>query len=220
MPDRKKPSSTVVDYYDDLFELNGAVMDKASYEKHTAAPVSPEPPAAEQPPSDEPAAVQSPFDQPQDFRQIAAQAIEADQRMEYHPGIASFVVLQEETGEYIETSETYQPGEMRMVLGAPQMIRTGSGSYRTSGSYRRITSGSYRLTSGSYRITSGSYRFTSGSYRLSSGSYRLTSGSYRISSGSYRLTSGSCPFCTAIVPVNTSGLLWGSDAGGYGLNLI
>ncbi|MDO5784162.1 MAG: hypothetical protein Q4P20_03755, partial [Eubacteriales bacterium] len=159
MPDRKKPSPTVADYYDDLFELNGAVMDKASYEKHTAAPPSSEPPTAAQPSSDQPATAQSPFDQPQDFRQLAAQAIEEDRQVEYYPETASFVVLQEETGEYIETSETYRPGEMRMILGAPHFVRTGSGSYRTSGSYR-LTSGSYRLSSGSYRITSGSYRLS------------------------------------------------------------
>lgn len=209
MSDRKKPSSTVVDYYDDLFELNGAVMDKASYEKHTAALASSEPPATTQPLSNQSTAVQSPFDQPQDFRQLAAQAIEADQQMEYHPEIASFVVLHEETGEYIETGETYHPGEMRMILGAPHVIRTSSGSYRTSGSYR---------------LSSGSYRITSGSYRLSSGSYRLTSGSYRLSSGSYRFSSGSRSFRGVIPPAGeqpyTGSLLWGADVGGYGLNLI
>lgn len=220
MPDTKKPVSSVADYYGDLFELNGAVMDQDSYEKHTAScPASaPQPEAA---PSEQPAAPVSPFDQPQDFRQIAAQAIEADRQAEYRPETASFVVLQEETGEYVETAEVFRPGEMHMVLGSTQLIRTGSGSYRRSGSYR-LSSGSYRLTSGSYRITSGSYRLSSGSYRRSSGSYRRSSGSYRPSSSSYHLIS--CPRYLPALPIGeqpyTGSLLWSSDLGGYGLGLI
>ncbi|MCI6925494.1 MAG: hypothetical protein MR761_00005, partial [Butyricicoccus porcorum] len=112
-----------------------------------------------------------------------------------------FVPYTVENGEYYEyipTNETVCENEFRILLGAPMLVRCGSGSYRTSGSYR-LSSGSYRLTSGSYRLTSGSYRISSGFYRLSSGlhrhqheyEYRVSSGSFRRSSGSFRLTSGS-----------------------------
>lgn len=205
MSDHTAHIPQVSEYYDGLYVLNGAVMDKDSYEKHTAAApeVSPEAdtaaPAAS--PEADTAVASDPFSVPQDLRQMAAQAFEADRQAEYRPETAVFVPYTVENGEYYEyipTNETVCENEFRILLGAPMLVRCGSGSYRTSGSYR-LSSGSYRLTSGSYRLTSGSYRISSGFYRLSSGlhrhqheyEYRVSSGSFRRSSGSFRLTSGS-----------------------------
>ncbi len=196
MSDRTVHIPQVAEYYDDLYMLNGAVMDKNSYEKHTAAmpAVPPETTTAASVSSPEPDVAESdPFCAPQDLRQMAAQAFEADQQVEYRPETAVFVPYTIENGEYYEyvpTTETVCENTFHLLLGAPTRMRLGSGSYRTSGSYR-LSSGSYRLTSGSYRLSSGSYRLTSGSYRLTSGFYRLSSGSFRLSHSSFRPTSGS-----------------------------
>lgn len=147
MPDIKKPVPSVEEYYDGLYGLDGAVLDKDSYEKHVNHTL---------------------FEQPQDLRQIAADAIHAERQAEYRPETAAFLAQQPETGEYIQTYEAYVPTEMRITLNAPYIIRQGSGSY--------LSSGSYRLSSGSYYISSGSYRFSFGSsYRMSSslGGYGL-----------------------------------------------
>ena len=129
-----KESSGMLAYYADLYELDGAVLDKASYEKHTASPSQEE--------------STDPFSVPQDFREIAAQAIEADRQF----AEASAETPVEEdvityTTEYIE-----QPS-----AAAGCLMHRGSGSYRSSGSYRmssRRSSGSFRSSSGSYRASS------------------------------------------------------------------
>ena len=219
MPDHTAHIPQVEEYYDGLYVLNGAVMDKDSYEKHTAAASATSPEADTSAPAASPevdtaspeahdAAASDPFSAPQDFRQMAAQAFESDRQTEYRPETAVFVpytVEDREYYEYVPTGETFCEDGFRILLGAPMLVRCGSGSYRTSGSYRlssgsyRLSSGSYRLISGSYRITSGFYRLSSGrhqheheyEYRVSSGSFRRLSGSFHRSSGSFRLTSGS-----------------------------
>lgn len=216
MPDHTSHIPQVEEYYDGLYVLNGAVMDKDSYEKHTAAASATSPEADTSAPAASPevdtaapaaspeahdAAASDPFSAPQDFRQMAAQAFESDRQAEYRPETAVFVpytVEDREYYEYVPTGETFCEDGFRILLGAPMLVRCGSGSYRTSGSYR-LSSGSYRLSSGSYRLISGSYRITSGFYRLSSGrhqheheyEYRVSSGSFRRSSGSFRLLSSS-----------------------------
>lgn len=251
MSDNKNTPLTVNEYYDNLYELHGAVMDEESYKRHTeTAPAIPIAEsvasvecAAECPDSAESAnenrqpevTLDTVFSEPQDLRQIAAKQMEADRRVEYRPECITYVIPR-------LTGETCVETETRMVLDTPQMIRNGSGSYLSSGSY-----GSYRLvssykTSGSYVIHT--YRFNqnqnnnrgSGSFRLSSfrtsGSFRLksfrTSGSFRgrssfrRGSGSYRLSSQ----CICI-PVQIEedkpymgSFGWDFDLGGYGLDLI
>lgn len=238
MSDNKNKPLPVTEYYNDLYELHGAVMDAESYARHKeadpAAPAvvsspsaedsatyAPEPPCPAEPAtsSSQPeVTLDAVFSEPQDLRQIAAKQIEADRRIEYRPECVTYVIPR-------FTGETCIETETRMVFDAPHMVRCGSGSYISSGSYGSYlmvssyrTSGSYVMTeysfnqnnnnnrgSGSYR-SSGSFRLrTSGSYR-GSGSFRLssfrTSGSYRgrssfrLSSGSYR-PSSQC-FCIPV----------------------
>ena len=250
MPDHTAHIPQVEEYYDGLYVLNGAVMDKDSYEKHTAAASATSPEADTSAPAASPeahdAAASDPFSAPQDFRQMAAQAFESDRQTEYRPETAVFVpytVEDREYYEYVPTGETFCEDGFRILLGAPMLVRCGSGSYRTSGSYR-LSSGSYRLSSGSYRLISGSYRITSGFYRLSSGRHQheheyeyRSSGSFRLTSGSYRLSPDS--FCmpeqAEPVPGDTfcpqealevadkpymGSFGWDFDLGGYGLDLI
>lgn len=208
MSDRPAHTPQVEEYYDNLYVLNGAVMDKDSYEKHTTAAAPDEPSEAACAAAPETAG--DPFSAPQDFRQMAAQAFDADRQAEYRPETAVFVPCTTETEEYceeyVETDGGFTEGTYRILLGAPALLRLGSGSFRTSGSYR-LSSGSFRRSSGSYRITSRSYRVSSwlhqyeyeyrrssGSYQLSSGSFRRSSGSFRLSSGSFRRSSGSFRF--------------------------
>ena len=226
MSDNKNKPLPVTEYYNDLYELHGAVMDAESYARHKEA--DPSVPAVESAApvehASEPLCPSAPvvsdsqpevtldtvFSEPQDLRQIAAKQMEADRRIEYRPECVTYVIPR-------FTGETCIETETRMVFDTPHMIRCGSGSYITSGSYGSYvmvssykTSGSYLIHtyhfnqnnnnnnnnnrgSGSYR-SSGSFRFrTSGSYR-GSGSFRLssfrTSGSYRGRS-SFRLSSGS-----------------------------
>lgn len=204
MADTKKKPLMVSEYYDNLHELNGAVMDAASYEKHKGDLSAPEPEPTN--PEPETASLQDIFSAPQDFRQIAAQQIEADRQMEYRPECVTYAVPQ-------YTGETcMEIAEQHFVLGAPSLVRTGSGSYLRSGSYGSYTtSGSYR-TSGSFYLRSGSFSFGSGSYRGSS-SYPCTSGSF--SSESFHIPSGpdaDQPYLGSFAP--------DFAIGGYGLNLI
>lgn len=160
MSDIKKKALTVSEYYDNLRELNGAVMDTVSYEKHKAEIPALAKEAEAEYLEQESATLDDIFSTPQDFRQIAAQQIEADRHMEYRPECATYAVPRYTGETCIETAETH------FVLGTPYLVRTGSGSYLSSGSY-----GSY-MTSGSYR-TSGSFHLSSGSFYLGSGSFRL-----------------------------------------------
>ena len=261
MSDNKKKPLPVNEYYNDLYELHGAVMDAESYARHKE--VDPAAPAVEAIPSAEGSAEYAPesacpaepavesrqpeevnldavFSEPQDLRQIAAKQIEADRRIEYRPECVTYVIPR-------FTGETCIETETRMVFGEPHMIRCGSGSYASSGSYGSYlivssyrTSGSYLINeyrfnqnnnnnnnnnrgSGSFRLrTSGSYR-SSGSFRLrTSGSYRGR-GSFRLSSGSYRPASNS--FRIPPIPADADkpymgSFGWDFDLGGYGLDLI
>lgn len=222
MSDNKKQPLSVTDYYHDLYELHGAVMDAESYARHSEANSQASEPVASTQASHTaetsyPTEASTPnvqsevnldavFSEPQDLRQIVAEQIEADQRIEYRPECVTYVIPHV-TGETGVTTET-------LVFGEPCLIRCGSGSYLSSGSYGSyLTSGSYRtsgfyLTSGSYH-TSGSYR-TSGSFRF--GSFRLSSGSYR---GSFRIPMQAF---TNLPYLGSFG--WGFDLGGYGLDLI
>ena len=80
MPDHTAHIPQVEEYYDGLYVLNGAVMDKDSYEKHTAAASATSPEADTSAPAASPevdtaspeahdAAASDPFSAPQDFRQ-------------------------------------------------------------------------------------------------------------------------------------------------------
>ena len=261
MSDNKKKPLPVNEYYNDLYELHGAVMDAESYARHKEA--DPAAPAVEAIPSAEGPAEYAPesacpaepavesrqpeevnldavFSEPQDLRQIAAKQIEADRRIGYRPECVTYVIPR-------FTGETCIETETRMVFGEPHMIRCGSGSYVSSGSYGSYlivssyrTSGSYLINeysfnqnnnnnnnnnrgSGSFRLrTSGSYR-SSGSFRLrTSGSYRGR-GSFRLSSGSYRPASNS--FRIPPIPADADkpymgSFGWDFDLGGYGLDLI
>lgn len=126
-----KESSGMLAYYADLYELGGAVLDKQSYEKHTSV-------SAQEEQTDDP------FSVPQDFNQIAAQAMDAERQAAGKPAETEII------------TDTVESVEQIQLVPAHTVFR-GSGSYRSSGSYR--------LTSGSYRISS--YR-SSGSYRMSS----------------------------------------------------
>ena len=120
--------------------------------------------------------------------------------MQYRPGAAQYVTRAHQV--VVEP----QPE----VIGETVMTLTGSGSYRTSGSYR--------LTSGSGR-TMYEYEYE---YQTSSGSYLLTSGSYLTSSGSYA-SSGSNAVSCAPVSAFPEAPHYTSDMhllGGYGIDLI
>lgn len=219
MSDQKPVTVQVVDLYKGLRTLGGVVLDEESFQKHQNAYSQTADIQLEQQPSSSEAA--DPFAQPQDFRQIAAQAFDTDQQ-EYRPDTAIWVPMAEETGQTLQ------------MVGDTMLVRSGSGSYYSSGSYR-MTSGSYRISSGSYRMTSGSFRLSSGSYRVTSGSFRLSSGSYRAGSG--RFGSGSyCvqkntdetfdtpPSMESLCPTDQpymGSFYWKNrELGGYGLELI
>lgn len=249
MSDNKNKLLPVTEYYNDLYELHGAVMDAESYARHkeadpsvpaveSAAPVehASEPPCPSAPvvsDSQPEVTLDTVFSEPQDLRQIAAKQMEADRRIEYRPECVTYVIPR-------FTGETCIETETRMVFDTPHMVRCGSGSYISSGSYGSYvmvssykTSGSYLIHtyhfnqnnnnnnrgSGSYR-SSGSFRLrTSGSYR-GSGSFRLSS--FRLSSSSYRLSS-QC-FCIPAQAEEDKPYMgsfgWDFDLGGYGLDLI
>lgn len=154
MSDIKKKTLTVSEYYDNLCELNGAVMDTISYEKHKAEIPTLEKEDKTEYLEQESATLDDIFSAPQDFRQIAARQIEADRQMEYRPECATYSIPRYTGESCIETEERH------FVLGTPYLVCTGSGSYLSSGSY-----GSY-ITSGSYK-TSGSFHSGSGSFHLS-----------------------------------------------------
>lgn len=245
MSDNKNKPLTVNEYYKNLYELHGAVMDEESYKRHketdpsipvveSVAPVERASESADVNRQSE-VTLDTVFSQPQDLRQIAAKQMEADRRVEYRPECITYVIPR-------LTGETCIETETRMVLDTPHMIRSGSGSYISSGSYGSYTLVSSYKTSGSYLIHT--YRFNqnqnnnrgSGSFRLSSfrtsGSFRLTSfrtsgsyrgrSSFRLSSGSYHLNSQ----CVCL-PVHIDedkpymgSFGWNFDLGGYGLDLI
>ena len=244
MSDNKKKPLPVNEYYNDLYELHGAVMDAESYARHKEA--DPAAPAVEAIPSAEGSAEYVPesacpaepavesrqpeevnldvvFSEPQDLRQIAAKQIEADRRIEYRPECVTYVIPR-------FTGETCIETETRMVFGEPHMIRCGSGSYVSSGSYGSYLIVSSYRTSGSYLINeysfnqnnnnnnrgSGSFRLrTSGSYR-GRGSFRLSSGSYRPASNSFRIP----PIPADADKPYMGSFGWDFDLGGYGLDLI
>lgn len=244
MSDNKNKPLPVTEYYNDLYELHGAVMDAESYARHKEA--DPAAPAVEAIPSAEGPAEYAPesacpaepavesrqpedinldavFSEPQDLRQIAAKQIEADRRIEYRPECVTYVIPR-------FTGETCIETETRMVFGEPHMIRCGSGSYVSSGSYGSYLIVSSYRTSGSYLINeysfnqnnnnnnrgSGSFRLrTSGSYR-GRGSFRLSSGSYRPASNSFRIP----PIPADADKPYMGSFGWDFDLGGYGLDLI
>lgn len=240
MSDNKKQPLSITEYYHDLYELHGAVMDAESYARHSEAnsqasePVSsaqasytPEascPTEASAPNIQSEVNLDAVFSEPQDLRQIVAEQIEADRRIEYRPECVTYVIPR-------FTGETCIETETRMVFGEPHMIRCASGSYVSSGSYGSYLIVSSYRTSSSYLINeysfnqnnnnnnnrgSGSFRLrTSGSYR-GRGSFRLSSGSYRPASNSFRIP----PIPADADKPYMGSFGWDFDLGGYGLDLI
>lgn len=145
MSEINKESCPMTAYYPDLYNWNGVMMDAASYAKHQQhsqpAPEQAATSAAEEPTD----TLDAIFDAPQDLRQIAVDAIREDEESS-------------ETG-YVWKIQTQQ-----LLLEAPKLQYTGSGSYRGSGSFVSASYLSSYLSS--YRTSQRS----SGSFRLSSGS--------------------------------------------------
>ncbi len=206
MSDRKTVTAQVVDLYKGLRTLGGVVLDEESFQKHQNAYSQTVETQIEQQTYSSEAA--DPFAQPQDFRQIAAQAFDTD-RQEFRPDTAIWVPSAEETGQTLQ------------MVGDTTLVRSGSGSYYSSGSYR-ISSGSYRISSGSYRISSGSFRLSSGSYRAGSGMFG--SGSCCTQENVDGTYDNAPPSMQALCPVDQpymGSFHWnGWGLGGYGLGLI
>lgn len=209
----------ISEMYSGIHMVNGCAMDSASYERHMQAQKkSADAPApVVQPTAPQPVQPYDPFEHQQDFRAIAARAFDEDRgivqpqtvsapAVEYRPGAVKYVTHEHQI--------VVQPGQE--VIGETVLVMTGSGSYRTSGSYL-LTSGSGR-TMYEYEHE---YEYSSGSYLLTSGSYLLTSGSYT-SSGSYA-SSGSNPSSFGPVSAFPEAPHYTSDMhllGGYGIDLI
>jgi len=144
MSEINKESCPMTAYYPDLYNWNGVMMDAASYAKHQqhSQPAPEQAASAAEEPTDTLDAI---FDAPQDLRQIAADAIREDE-------------------ESSETGYEWKIQTQQLLLEAPKIQHTGSGSYRGSGSF--VSSSYLSSYLSSYRT---SQRF-SGSFRLSSGS--------------------------------------------------
>ena len=139
-------SCPMTEYYPDIYNWNGVMMDAASYAKHQRHSESaPEPDTS--PAKESADALDDIFDVPQDLRQIAA-------------------AIQEDTiKESCDTICAWQTQTHQLLLEAPKYLRVGSGSYRSSGSF--VVSSYLSSYLSSYTT---SYR-SSGSFRLpSSGS--------------------------------------------------
>lgn len=232
MPNSKTLSILVVDFYDGLHDLGGAVLDEDSYQKHCSDAQQP-PQGGESAASAAPAPTADPFDAPQDLRQMASQAFDTDRQTEYRPETASFVVcvphesyteeVEETSSVYVQTDAVYRPDEMSVVIGEPTaetIVQRGSSFFR------QRTSGSFHMTSGSFRLSSGSFRMSSYSLRRSASSwhtsFRTSSGSFRTSSG---FASGSFYSRMALRAAEADkpylgSLNWDTEVGGYGLHLI
>ncbi len=145
MSEINKESCPMTAYYPDLYNWNGVMMDAASYAKHQQhsqpAPEQAATSAAEEPTD----TLDAIFDAPQDLRQIAADAIREDE-------------------ESSETSYEWKIQTQQLLLEAPKLQYTGSGSYRGSGSF--VSSSYLSSYLSSYRTS----QCSSGSFRLSSGS--------------------------------------------------
>lgn len=145
MSEINKESCPMTAYYPDLYNWNGVMMDAASYAKHQQhsqpAPKQAATSAAEEPTD----TLDAIFDAPQDLRQIAADAIREDE-------------------ESSETGYEWKTQTQQLLLEAPKLQYTGSGSYRGSGSF--VSSSYLSSYLSSYRTSQRS----SGSFRLSSGS--------------------------------------------------
>lgn len=146
MSEINKESCPMTAYYPDLYNWNGVMMDAASYAKHQqhSQPAPEQAVSSAEKPTDTLDAI---FDAPQDLRQIAADAIRED--------------AEEESS---ETSYEWKIQTQQLLLEAPKIQYTGSGSYRGSGSF--VSSSYLSSYLSSYRTSQRS----SGSFRLSSGS--------------------------------------------------
>ena len=110
-------SCPMTEYYPDIYNWNGVMMDAASYAKHQRHSESaPEPDTS--PAKESADALDDIFDAPQDLRQIAADAIQEDTIKESCDTICAW------------QTQTHQ-----LLLEAPKYLRVGSGSYRSSGSF-------------------------------------------------------------------------------------
>lgn len=140
-------SCPMTEYYPDVYNWNGVMMDAASYAKHQQHSESaPEPDAS--PAKESADTLDDIFDAPQDLRQIAADAMQEDT-----------------VKESCDTICAWQTQTHQLLLEAPKYLRVGSGSYRSSGSF--VVSSYLSSYLSSYTT---SYR-SSGSFRLpSSGS--------------------------------------------------
>lgn len=138
-------SCPMTEYYPDVYNWNGVMMDAASYAKHQQHSESaPEPDAS--PAKESADTLDDIFDAPQDLRQIAADAMQEDT-----------------VKESCDTICAWQTQTHQLLLEAPKYLC--SGSYRSSGSF--VVSSYLSSYLSSYTT---SYR-SSGSFRLpSSGS--------------------------------------------------
>ncbi len=144
MSEINKESCPMTAYYPDLYNWNGVMMDAASYAKHQqhSQPAPEQAASAAEELTDTLDAI---FDAPQDLRQIAADAIREDE-------------------ESSETGYEWKIQTQQLLLEAPKLQYTGSGSYRGSGSF--VSSSYLSSYLSSYRTSQRS----SSSFRLSSGS--------------------------------------------------
>ena len=211
---------SVADFYDNLHVIDGAVLDEDSYHKHMAVP------SADTVSIDMPAQSNDPFDTPQDFGQVAENAFESDRQEEYRPECAAFLVPVSHSDsdyvKYVETTALYHPETMRILLGASQIVRNGSGSYHTSGLYYR-SSGSYRVSSGSFYVSSGSFHSTS--FHTHSGNSQQMDIHTSSSSKTSHIHINSSqsfdkPSRFLAHTLSIKDLPCGMNVGGYGLNLI
>lgn len=108
-------SCPMTEYYPDIYNWNGVMMDAASYAKHQQHSESaPEPDAS--PAKESADTLDDIFDAPQDLRQIAADAMQEDT-----------------VKESCDTICAWQTQTHQLLLEAPKYL--GSGSYRSSGSF-------------------------------------------------------------------------------------
>ena len=102
-------SCPMTEYYPDIYNWNGVMMDAASYAKHQQHSESaPEPDAS--PAKESADALDDIFDAPQDLRQIAADAIQEDT-----------------VKESCDTICAWQTQTHQLLLEAPKYLRVGSG---------------------------------------------------------------------------------------------
>ena len=215
MAKQENKVKSIAEMYSGIHMVNGCAMDAASYERHqqmqnTTAPapspvVQPTAPSPViQPTAPQPVQPYDPFEQQQDFRAIAARAFDEDRGV-VQPQTTAAPAVQYRPGavQYVTRAHQVVVEPQAEVIGETVMTLTGSGSYRTSGSYL--------LTSGSGRTM---YEYEH--------EYQTSSGSYLTSSGSYA-SSGSNPVSSAPVSAFPEAPHYTSDMhllGGYGIDLI